>query len=196
MARVSMFNKSEIDYMTEEQKLARWPNALKLKREIERRREEEFKGKFPTWKSKVIHPYKSPAEKVRKPIVANPIDLDIFKKVVVIDNEFYQMNDAQTGELTKCTIIGAEKDYPRVRLYEFHGFKSKYVMAHRAMAAYYEPNQKLAGNILVDHRNGDRRDYRAENLRLVTVEQNAHNRPEDRDVIRYSNSIDGNTILM
>ncbi|HBY1596992.1 TPA: HNH endonuclease [Klebsiella pneumoniae] len=69
-------------------------------------------------------------------------------------------------------------------------------MAHRAMAAYYEPNQKLPGNVLVDHRNGDRRDYRAENLRLVTVEQNAHNRPEDRDVIRYSNSIDGNTILM
>lgn len=28
MARVSMLNKSEIDYMTEEQKLARWPNDL------------------------------------------------------------------------------------------------------------------------------------------------------------------------
>ncbi|MGG4698709.1 hypothetical protein ACLPCX_24850 [Klebsiella pneumoniae] len=73
MARVSMFNKSEIDYMTEEQKLARWPNALKLKREIERRREEEFKGKFPKWVSKKFNPIPPIISRLllNKPILIN-----------------------------------------------------------------------------------------------------------------------------
>ncbi len=196
MARVSMFNKSEIDYMTEEQKLARWPNALKLKREIERRREEEFKGKFPKWVSKKIQPYtpyhKQTAFKQAYINQSKKLDLSDYRQLEIINEEIYQVIPA-TGELVLCKISTPDDQnvYPSVGLMPLIGFNKKRLPAHRVVAAYYNDGVIPEG-MVVDHRNGNRQDYRIDNLRIITHEMNMKNLPADRLLSKTTNGIEGN----
>ncbi|MGE5877623.1 HNH endonuclease signature motif containing protein [Klebsiella variicola] len=188
--------KTEIDYMTEEQKLARWPNALKLKREIERRREEEFKGKFPKWVSKKILPYGHGIYKTgNKPAYANTskrLDLSDFNKIEIIDDEIYQLIPA-TGELVLCKVSTPEDQnvYPSLGLQPLIGFNKKRLPAHRVVAAYYNDGVIPEG-MVVDHRNGNRQDYRIDNLRIITHEMNMKNLPADRLLSKTTNGIEGN----
>ena len=122
----------------------------------------------------------------------NGFNLSDFKEVHVIDNEIYQVVSA-TGELVKCKI-SKRKDYPTVSLVMLVNGNIKQVACHKVVASYYNDGVIYAGTY-VDHKNGDRSDFRAENLRIVSPAQNNRNRPQDRELIRYSNSIEGNVLL-
>lgn len=177
------------------------PETLALKNSIQRRNNEALKqdiinrvgeeGLKPC-KSK----WPSPSGKHNKAshkISSRGIDLSNYRQVEIIDDEIYQA-DVYTGELIKCPI--SNEQYPKVGLAPHGYFKfKKRIPCHRLVAAYYSEDGVLPNDVIVDHKNGDTKDYRAVNLRIVNVYQNNRNRPEDRELIRYSNSIEGNVLL-
>ncbi|MGG4698710.1 HNH endonuclease signature motif containing protein [Klebsiella pneumoniae] len=71
------------------------------------------------------------------------------------------------------------------------GFNKKRLPAHRVVAAYYNDGVIPEG-MVVDHRNGNRQDYRIDNLRIITHEMNMKNLPADRLLSKTTNGIEGN----
>lgn len=162
--------------MTEEEKLIRWPNALRLQREIEHRTELENQAKF---RGQFIPPkdYTPPPEysHTKEKGLLKSFDLD----------EYGRAFEYRAGKLFKVSPYGElqpikerfdkQSGYTTLYLTHKYGSKAENIAEHRAIWSFF--NGLIPAGHVIDHKNGNRSDNRIENLRLATPQQNSFNKP-------------------
>jgi hypothetical protein len=110
----------------------------------------------------------------------------VFKRPIIIEQcyriipgftDYAITSSGQILEIYKRRVISplkqGEKDYPEVHIYDPEASRYRDVKIHRLVALAWIPNKDFSLRYIVNHKDGNKRNYLAKNLEWVTYSQNS-----------------------